>query len=231
MYESKLPVQLPILEPDRNSMRTLSETVVDPYGRQPWVLAEDVEVQISWVISNLDAETHNVHLLVDPWNEFGRYWPGLTLVDEDAGEYLPNLSGYDRFIEVPGLDDERSSRVDGVITFNNIREMAIDFATVINIIEYPPPQADDSEYGPITYANHAFDIHNSSERDPFVDPYIPQVIAGLTGFDVGLRSYEPANIALEVLIEVVDTGNQRVVEEGSPAPILAMPERQYTLGE
>jgi hypothetical protein len=204
---------------------------VEPYGRQPWVLVNDVEVQISWVISNLDAETHNVHLLVDPWNEFGRYWPGLTLVDEDAGEYLPNLSGYDRFIEVPGLDDERSSRVNGVITFDSIREMAIDFATVINLIEYPPPADPADEYGPVTYANHAFDIHNSSERDPLVERYIPDVIAGLTGFDVGLRTYEPTNIALEVVIEVVDTGNQRVVEEDSSDPILAMPERQYTLGE
>ena len=234
MYEVKAPVELPIIEPDQASARALRDQDVPPYGAKPWLTADQVAVQVSWTVSNLDSETHNAHLLLDPWNEFGRYYPGVTVVDEDTGEVLPNLSGYDRFFEVPGLDDEfgRSSRVHGVISFDAMHEMAIDFATAMNIIANPPAADDETlPYGAATLVNHAFDIHNSSENDPLVDYYIPDVIAGLTGFDVGLRTYEPANLALEIVIEVVDEDSQRVVEDGSSDPVLETPTTEFTVGE
>lgn len=234
MYEVKAPIELPILEPDQASARALRQQDVEPYGAKPWVTADQVDVQVSWTVSNLDKDTHNVHLLLDPWNEFGRYYPGVTVVDEQDGEVMPNLSGYDRFFEVPGLDDEygRSSRVHGVVTFDAMHEMAIDFATVMNIIANPPADDDMTlPFGAATLVNHAFDIHNSSENDPLVDVYIPDVIAGLTGFDVGLRTYEPANIALEIVIEIVDKDSQRVVEDGSDDQVLQTPDTEFTVGE
>ena len=234
MYEVKAAVELPIIEPDQASARALRQQDVEPYGAKPWVTADQVDVQLSWTVSNLDKETHNVHLLIDPWNEFGRYYPGVTVIDEQDGEAIPNLSGYDRFFEVPGLDDElgRSSRVHGVVSFDAMHEMAIDFATVMSIIANPPPEDDPNiPYGAATLVNHAFDIHNSSENDPLVDYYIPEVIAGLTGFDVGLRTYEPANLALEVVIEIVDKDAQRVVEDGSDDRVLETPETEFTVGE
>lgn len=231
IYEVKAPFQLPIIAPSDDTRRDLQRQGTEPYGAEPWVYNDQVEVQISWVISNLDAETHNVELVVDPWNEFGRYWPGVTVIDEEEGEALPNLSGYDRLMEIPGTSEPGEARVHGVITFANMRELAIDFATVINIIQNPPPEEDDGSYGAATLVNHAFDIHNSSENDPLVRSYIPEVIAGLTGFDFGLRSFEPVNVALEIVVEVVDTGDERVLEEGSKKTPLEMPEMQYTISE
>ncbi len=53
--------------------------------------------------------------------------------------------------------------------------------------------------------NHVFNVQNRSYNDVLVKQYIPPVIAGLTGFDLGLRTYEPANVAIEIVIEIVDT--------------------------
>ena len=232
IYEVKAPFQLPIAAPDRASLDALRRQDVAPYGAMPWVQSEQVRVQISWVISNLGPETANVELIIDPWNEFGRYWPGVTVIDEQDGEALPNLSGYDRYIEVPGTDAPGEARVHGVITFDAMQELAIDFATAINIIEYPPPDDGSVPYGASTLVNHAFDIHNSSKRDPLVRGYIPDVIAGLTGFDFGLRTIgAPGLWGLEIVVEVVDTGDQRVLEKDSTDPMLGVPERQYTVGE
>ena len=231
IYEVKAPFQLPIIAPSDGTRDDLAAEGTEPYGAEPWVYNDQVEVQVSWIISNLDAETHNVELVIDPWNEFGRYWPGVTVIDEEEGEALPNLSGYDRLMEIPGTDAPGEARVHGVITFANMRELAIDFATVINIIQNPPPDEEDGSYGAATLVNHAFDIHNSSENDPLVQSYVPDVIAGLTGFDFGLRSFEPINVALEIVVEIVDTGDERVLEEGSKETPLEMPEMQYTIGE
>jgi hypothetical protein len=230
IYEVKAPFQLPIIAPGDSTREDLASQGTEPYGAEPWVHNDQVEVQISWLISNLDPETHNVELVIDPWNEFGRYWPGVTVIDEEEGEALPNLSGYDRLMEIPGTNEPGEARVHGVITFANMRELAIDFATVINIIQNPPPEEDGS-YAAATLVNHAFDIHNSSENDPLVRGYIPDVIAGLTGFDFGLRTFEPVNVALEIVVEIVDTGDERVLEEGSRETPLAMPEMQYTIGQ
>lgn len=231
IYEVKAPFQLPIAAPDSDSRRALAQQDVAPYGAQPWVLNDQVQVQVSWVVSNLDEQAHNVQLTIDPWNEFGRYWPGVTMIDDE--EALPNFSGYDRLIEVPGTAAPGDARVHGVVSFDNMHELAIDFATAINIIENPPPMDDPSApYGAATLVNHAFDIHNFSQNDPLIRSYIPEVIAGLTGFDFGLRTTgDPGNIALEIVVEVVDAGDQRVLDEGSSDPLLEMPERQYTVGQ
>lgn len=231
IYEAKAPFQLPIAAPDRDSQRALREQGTDPYGAQPWVLNDQVEVQISWAISNLDDATHNVQLIVDPWNEFGRYWPGVTLIDEDDGEYAANLSGWQRLMEVPGVSEPGEARVYGTITFASMREVAIDFATVMNIIANPPPEDEDGAPGLATLVNHAWDIHNHSENDPLVRKYVPDVIAGLTGFDFGLRTFEPVNVSLEIVVEIVDTGDQRVLEEGSSDPALEMPQTQITISD
>lgn len=236
LYESKTAIELPILEPGPEARRALWRDVVSPYPHNPWVSVDDVRVQITWVISNLDEETHNVELLVDPWNEFGRYWPGLTLVDAEDGEYLPNLSGFDDLIEVPGTRGEGSSRVTGTVTFSDTREMATDLATVMALIANPPTDVagfDDAD--PLaSLVNHAFHVLNRSEDDPLIAAYKPARIAGLTGIDVGLRTYEPANVALEVVVEVVRVGDDSPVateeDEEEGRAMLRTPEEYITVG-
>lgn len=236
LYEVKLPVQFPIRAPDGGELADLQQGVM-PYGREPFILNEDVKVQISWTLSNLDPDPHNVELLIDPWNEFGRYWPGLALVDADNEESLPNLSGKDILFELPGVNEDRESRKRGVFTFQDMDELAIDFATVMNIIATAPPpdpMADAEENPAVTFVNHAFAIENRSYNDPFIAAYIPQVIAGLTGIDLGLRTYEPANIAVEILIEVVGKGedSDKVIpreDDGDTTP-LPVPATFITVG-
>lgn len=236
IFESKLGIEFPLLAPSPEQAGALRGNVVEPYPSYPWVEVDDLRVQVSWVVSNLDPESHVVGVLVDPWNEFGRYWPGLSLVDADNGEYLPNLSGYDLLIEVPGTDRGTSSRVAGTATYEDLREMAIDFATVMQLIETPPTNGDgafqDADLLAI-YANHAFHVQNRSGSSPLVDAYRPAAIAGLTGVDVGLRTFEPANVALEVVVELVRVGDQSPVptqDEERERALLQPPTEYITVG-
>lgn len=232
MFEVKLPVQLRISRPTQEERQALHQDNVAPYGRSPWITTDDVEVQVSWTLTNLDPDAHAVEILVDPWNEFGRYWPGLALVDADREEFLPNLSGIDILMELPGTDSGGESRRRGTFTYQDMNELAIDLATVMNIIENGPTAdpANPEEDPSVMYANHAFAVENRSFSDPLVQPYIPGVIAGLTGFDIGLRTYEPANLAIELVVEVLDKDSGKVVERDSDREILDPPDEYITVG-
>jgi hypothetical protein len=226
LFEVKRGLQFPILAPDATQAAALSADV-EPYGSTPWLTNTDVKVQLTWTLSNLDAEGHNVEILIDPWNEFGRYYPGMQLADANEQKFEPNLSGIDQYYVLDGKDAGESSRRHGTFTFDDMNEMAIDFATVMAMIKNPPPlpngAKDDgtmmTDSLPI-YANHAFNVQNRSYDDPLIAPYIPQVIAGLTGIDFGFRTSEQATVALEIEIEIDDLGQGRVQEEGGTKPLL-----------
>ena len=222
LYEVKLPVGFPIKAPTAAEQANLDSQPVAPYPSKLWVEADDYDIQITWTLSNLDAEDHNVELLVDPWNEFGRYWPGMEVTDAQRGELQPNLSGIDVLFELPGTKGGRESRRHGTLTVQDMKELAIDFGTVMNIIaNAPPPDPNAPDEDPtVTLVNHAFAVGNRSYNDPLSKPYIPGVIAGLTGVDIGMRTREPANVALEIVIEVVDKGDSKVISRDSKdAPI------------
>ncbi len=229
LYESKVSFQFPLAGFGDAVRQQLREREAPPFPRYPWLTPEDVQVQLGWTLSNLDPEPHNVEILVDPWNEFGRYFPGMAVVDADAEELLPNLSGIDKLYEVPGLDDQRSSRIRGTFTFDDMQEMAVDFATVINIIENPPPADDQGENESIALVNHAFALENRSENDPYVRQYIPPVTPGLIGFDIGIRTREPARVALEFVVELVLNDDRYEIEDET-TPRLNAPENYYTVG-
>lgn len=233
IYEVKSQIQFPIIAPDALTMDSLEDTDVPPYPRAPWITKEDVRVQLTWTLSNLDEVEHVVEVLVDPWNEFGRYWPGLQIVDADNQEFMPNLSGIDKYYIVPGKGAGEASRIHGTYTFDDMDELAIDFATVMNMIAYPPliPGGGGEYEDPtVTYTNHAFEVRNRSFEDLLIKPYIPAVVPGLTGIDFGLRTYEPATIAIEVAVELVDQGNGRVQERGSDEPLLEPTDQVVTVG-
>jgi hypothetical protein len=98
MYEVKRAVSLPINIPSEADLAVLS-TVVPPYTRTPWITKKDVKVQVSYTISNLDKGAHNVEILLDPWNEFARYLPGINVGQEET---VPDLSGIDLLMRVEG---------------------------------------------------------------------------------------------------------------------------------
>ncbi|HVY30983.1 MAG TPA: hypothetical protein VHB79_30700 [Polyangiaceae bacterium] len=238
IYEVKKGVQFPILQPGEQARADLQHAAkgIDtaPYGRVPWVKSDDIDVQVTWTISNLDDKEHVVELLVDPWNEFGRYYPGLQLTDAENQEFMPNFSGIDkRYIVGPSSSGD-GSRVHGTYAYSDLLEVAVDFSTVMQLIKTPPPamgDPEDMEDPTVIYTNHAFQWQNRSYNDLLVKPWIPQLIAGLTGLDVGFRIYEPGNIAIEVEVEVVDKQGNRVRKEGEEdKPLLRPSDDVITVG-
>jgi hypothetical protein len=200
LYEVKRPISLPINPPLDADLSVLSP-VVPPYTRTPWITIKDVKVQVTWTISNLDKQAHNVEILLDPWNEFARYVPGVSVGEEET---VPDLSGIDLLMRVEGM-----SRKKGTFTFEDMDEVAIDLATVQAIIAGSMGMGTMDE-GVNSLVNHAFEIHNRSSDDRLVKAYIPGTIAGLVGFDIGLRTFEQSNVALEIVVEATDHAGNRV---------------------
>jgi hypothetical protein len=248
LFEVKRAVNFPIIAPE-GGMPGTQAGVYEPYGRMPWISLEDVRVQLTWTLSNLESRRHNVWLLVDPRTEFGRYWPGLTLVDADEGEYEPNRSGYEYYYSLEGKGAGEKSRRHGTLTYEDMDEVARDFATVMNMIKFPPTTGlggqplEEGESALPGYVNHAFHFENRSERDPLVAEWVPGVVAGLTGVEIGLRTSDtgempgpdpetPAapKLALEVVVEITDLGTGKVRREGADDLLLAPNETMITAG-
>jgi hypothetical protein len=182
---------------------------LDPYPRVPFHVTTDSRVTIRFTLSNLDDQQHNVELLVDPWNEFVRYVPGVTTVGED--EVLPNFSGIQRIFVLPP-----KGRVEGILTPDDMVELATDLTVAMSLARRPP-HALGAFAGPARL-NRAFNSQNrSSEPDPVLEPWMPgrkTNIATVIGFDLGLRTGEPAKIAVELVIDVEDLNGERVVMDG-----------------
>jgi hypothetical protein len=250
LFEVKKAVPFPIIAPNDEALAALQEQQVEPYGRHPWVTLEDHRVQLSWTLTNLDDEQHEVQILVDPWNEFGRYYPGLTLVDAENGEVLPNLSGIDNRYILEATSKGAGSRRQGVYTYEDLDELARDFGTVMSLIDNPPTaypgggMLEEGESALPAYVNHAFDVQNRSERDPLIRAWIPGVVAGLTGIDVGLRTEDgecmddgmggrtcrAPRMALEVVVEITDLGSGKVRREGASDALLPPTQEIVTIG-
>ncbi len=222
IYEAKSEVMLPIIAPRADELAGLSGAA-DPFERRPWVSRDDIEVQVTWTLSNLDDRDLTVWVMLDPWNEFGRYEPAITVTEEEA---IRDLSGIDMLFLLPGVGAEaegRESRVVGTFTFDDMDELALDFATVFKILADAAPVDAEEEDPRSTLVNHAFNVRNRSYNSPLLVPYQPAVVPGLVGFDFGVRTAEPANVALEVLVEVRDRQGDRVAARGDDAVLLEPP--------
>lgn len=191
-----------------------------PYERPPFHVASQSRITVRYTISNLDDAQHTVELLVDPWNEFVRYVPG---VQQDDEQTIPNFSGIDKFFVVPG-----KGRIEGIITPDDMVELAVDLTTAMRIEAQPPN--DESAFAGAGLYNRAFNIQNrSSEPDPVLAPYMPLgPVATVTGFDLGIRTYEQAKIAVELVIDVEDLEGNRLVEEGTEDRRLGPPGETLT---
>jgi hypothetical protein len=233
IYEVRARVPLPILAPTPTEASNLAGESMAPYPHAPWLTIDEMKVQLSYTITNLDDQEHVVEILVDPWNEFASYYPGLMAVDPEEGEYIPNLSGINSRVLLAGKGQGERSRLHGVFTFDDMEEMARDFATVMQMIQNPPEdpgQVEGEEGGGalVALVNHTYANH--STRDVLATPYIPGTIAALTGYDLGLRTGEPATIAIEVVAEVVDLGAEKLETDDHKGELLPEPEEVITVG-
>jgi len=220
IYESKTSLMLPIIAPKPAQLEALNSDAADPFERLPWVKQNDVHVQVTWTLSNLDPDAHAVWVMIDPWNEFGRYEPAVHVSDDGATR---DLSGIDMLFEVPGTEDDAEPRLVGTFTFDDMDELAVDFATVFKILNDAVPVSEDDEDPRATLVNNAFNVRDRSNRSPLLVPYRPSVVPGLVGFDYGVRTSEHANVALEIVVELRDDGD-RVAERGQAVQLLEPPE-------
>lgn len=227
IYEAKTSLMLPIIAPQAAQLAALRSDGSDPFERLPWVGQNDVHVQVTWTLSNLDPGAHAVWVMLDPWNEFGRYQPAVHM---DGDEAVRDLSGIDMLFEVPGTDDDAQPRIVGTFTFDDMDELAIDFATVFKILNDAVPAAEEDADPRPTLVNHAFNVRDRSNRSPLLEPYRPSIVPGLVGFDYGVRTSEHANVALELLVELRDPG-ERVPESGQAVPLLEPPETIISAGD
>ena len=214
LYEVQTPVQLPIRKPSQAESSALGKS--DLYPHAPFLVDNDIQVEINYTVTNLDSSKHDVELLLDPWNEFVRYRPGVMVISAD--ETTPNLSGWDKILVVEGM-----SRVTGTLTPDDTQELAIDLATVEKILSIPVDPTNKT-FDPNGLVNRAFNLQNrSNDGDPLLAPYIPTVVPGLAGFDLGLRTTEAANVAVEISIVITDLNGNRVVQPGDTSAKLPIP--------
>jgi hypothetical protein len=231
IYEAKTRLMLPIIAPNDAQLARLSEEPSDPFERQPWVTHEDIGVQVTWTLSNLDATDRSVWVMIDPYNEFGRYEPAIVVTDDEA---VRDLSGIDMLFLLPGTAGDGASAADprivGTFSFDDMGELALDFATVFKIVEDAAP-TDEAEDDPrSTLVNYAFNVRNRSYNSPLLAPYRPAAVPGLVGFDFGLRTDEPANVALEIAVEIRDRRGDRVAERGQTVRLIDPPEAVISAG-
>jgi hypothetical protein len=243
LFQVQRDVPLPLKRPTDADRKNLGKAV-KPFPRAPWVKHDQVRVQVTWTLANLDTVDHSVEILVDPWNEFGKYVPGVTVEGDNS---QPNLSGIDETYDLPGLDSGRPSRISQVFSYDMMDELATDFATAMNIIENGPMAMDAEEEDPrVGYVNHVFALPNRSGEDPLTDRYIPEAIPGLVGFTFGVRTQEKVGtpdkdapdddtkrkggIAVEFAVELIDENGDRVLDEDSHDPALSAPDTVITLG-
>ena len=220
IYEAKTALELPIIAPSEAALGQLWAEPSDPFERHPWITSDDVEVQVNWTLSNLDESEHRVWVMIDPHNEFGRYEPALVVTDDEATR---DFSGIDMLFSLPGVSAAPGAadpRVTGTFTFDDMAELALDFATVFKILRDAVPADPEDEDPRGTLLNYAFNVRNRSYNSPLLAPYAPDVVPGLTGFDFGVRSDEPVNVALEIVVELRDRHGDRVAERGQAARLL-----------
>jgi hypothetical protein len=239
LYDVYTAVPLPVRRPTQSDIQALGGPPKGtPYPHSPFLLASDESIEVHFVITNLENTTQNVWLLVDPWNEFVRWKPGVTVVSDEETD--PNY-GYDTEYSIPP-----NSRVEGTLLTDDMQEIATKLASVENYLASSTAmQAEEADAGgdnsldPTEVCNNIFNPQNrSNSDDPVYTPWIPPVIAGLTGFDIGLRVQDEANsdstaafdggsaaptLALEISVDVQDLSGNRLVAEGSSTTLIGVP--------
>ncbi|MBK6693936.1 MAG: hypothetical protein IPG50_17270 [Myxococcales bacterium] len=214
LFQVQTPVRLPMRRAEDGERTALGQA--PPLPRMPLTVASDVEITVRFTLVNLDDVPRTVQLLLDPWNEFVRYRPLVQVVSED--ETTPDFSGFDKyFILAP------KERLEGVITPDDTKEMAIDLATAQVLIAKPPSTAAGAVNGLV---NRAMNLQNrSSGFDPLLSPIIATLpaVPALVGFDLSLRTTEKATVAVEVIVDLRDLKGDRILPPGDERRAVGVP--------
>jgi hypothetical protein len=203
IYVVETRVDLPLREPTQMTIDDLYQGAQGyeglPFPRLPLASRGDIETQIDFTISSLDDEEREIGVIVNGYNEFHEYVPGVIEIDDEP---TPDFSQWERvYTLAPG------ARLSTTVREDELDEVAVDLATVVN---GAPSSAE------IVY------FENHSSDDTRAAPYIPQVIPALVGVRIGLRTLTPARVLLEASVRVRDVDGV-LAEEGDPE-LVANPE-------
>lgn len=157
-----------------------------------WYTPDQLRVQLSYILTNLENEAVQMEVLVDGWNEFRAYTPQMRIVDD---ELEADRSCVQRPMILPP-----KSRTEGRVSFDDFERMAIALSGIFN-----------NAPNPFHLLDPTVDLYSS----PLAKPYIPKIIDGITGFDLSLRSRRGVKkIAVEATVEIIDLG-EILIEEGN----------------
>ncbi len=172
-----------------------------PYASLPFVRRDDIEIQIDYTLSNVSDSTITCAVTVNGINEFHEYNPGVEVV---GTRIYADYAGWERSIRLgPG------ERLTGTIRHDELDEIAVDLATVVNGVPSP---------------NQVVYFENESANDWRSQMYIPDVVPALTGVRMGLRlSADAASpVVLELTVRIRDT--RQILVQGDDEPwILPVP--------
>ncbi|MGE0785112.1 MAG: hypothetical protein AB7S26_05440 [Sandaracinaceae bacterium] len=165
-----------------------------PYASLPFVRRHDIEIQVDFTLSNLGDSGASVAVTLNGINEFNEYAPGAQIIDE---ELVADFSGWERAYDIgPG------ERIQGTIREDEIDEIAVDLATVVNGAPNP---------------NQIVYFENQSSLDARSLMYMPDLIPALTGVKIGLRAEgNDVPIMIEASVRIRDL--RHVLVQGADEP-------------
>ncbi|MFK7998513.1 MAG: hypothetical protein AB8H86_02910 [Polyangiales bacterium] len=187
MYIAEQRVMLPLEAPTGEEFGALSSGAEDlPWARRPWVARGDYEVEIDYVLVNIEESRSDVTIVINGINEFHEYFPEFIVDEEDI---IPDFSQYERRVQL-----EPQERRFGTIREEHLDEVAVDLATVVN---------------GASNANQVVHPDNHSASDARSMRFVPSIVPALTGVRVGLvvlgeADAPPPRVLVELTVRVRD---------------------------
>lgn len=201
MIESR--VDIPLRPPTADEMAALAAMPAPaPYGSYPWVVLDDLRLEVDVVITNLTAERRDVAFTIDGYNEFHEYVPGI-LISPDGNDVIPNYSMWERTVSL-----EPGEQFTTTIFERDVDEIALDLATVVN----GAPNSNEIVF-----------FNNQNGIDERAAPYVPAVIPGLTGFRMGIRTDAASKVVAEISLRVRDMNDKLSNDPTNPDEVWATP--------
>lgn len=194
-------VSIPFRQPTSEELAELGDIGDQqiPYPQLPWLQRGDIEIQVDYTISNLDTErTVDVAVTVNGFNEFHEYNPGFQIVEDRV---VADYSGWERTLRL-----EPGERRSGTIREEELDEIAVDLATVVN---------------GVPNANQIVHPDSHSAVDARSQLFVPDVVPALVGVRVGVRvetrsGGTPPLSMMELTLRVRDVRDVLVDGEDEP---------------
>lgn len=189
IYIVETRVQLPVRAPSAAVLSDLTQSATRypglPFPRLPWVERRALPIEVDFALENQDDAVHDITVIVNGWNEFHEYQPGVVVVDEEP---TPDYAQWEWSYKLAA-----HQRVTRTIREESFDEVAVDLATVVN---HAPN------------SNQVVFFENKSDTDVRNRPFIPPVIPGLIGFRIGLRATAASAAVLDASVRVRDAGDR-----------------------